>query len=60
MNLCMYYILSNFLLLSRNCNVVVMAHLACLPQDLGGGTIMPVEGVDLPLYAMEVCLNFQY
>jgi len=38
----------------------VMAHLACVPQDLSGGTIMPVEGVDLPLYAMEVCLYFQY
>jgi arsenite-transporting ATPase len=23
-------------------------------QDLGGGTIMPVDGVDLPLYAMEI------
>lgn len=53
--------LSNFLLLSRSCKViVVMAHLDCVPQDLGGGTIMPVEGVDLPLYAMEVCLYFQY
>jgi hypothetical protein len=29
----------------------------CLLQDLAGGTLMPVEGVDLPLYAMEVCLH---
>jgi arsenite-transporting ATPase len=26
----------------------------CLLQDLAGGTLMPVEGVDLPLYAMEI------
>lgn len=38
----------------------MIAYLAYVPQDLGGGTIMPVDGVDLPLYAMEVCLYFQY
>ena len=31
-----------------------MVHQACVVQDLGGGTIMPVEGVDSPLYALEV------
>lgn len=44
--------------LSRCKVVAVMTYQAYVSQDLSGGTIMPVDGVDLPLYAMEVCPYF--
>ena len=36
----------------------MMTYQADVPQNLSGGTIVPVDGVDLPLYAMEVCPYF--
>lgn len=40
--------------------VVVMVDEVCVLQDLSGGIIMVVDGVDFLFYVMEVCFYFYY